>query len=52
MYKSILRLLAFASFVAWCVSANRVHHYEPESEDFDDDDNEFHTEGFDARTSR
>jgi hypothetical protein len=53
MYKSFLRLLAFASFVAWCVSVRRAHHYEtqPEPYDFDDDD-EYHTEGFDARKAQ
>ena len=52
MYKFALRLLAFGSFVAWCVSANRAHHYDPDDWDDDDFDDDLHTEGFDARSSR
>lgn len=41
MYKSALRLIAFASFVAWCVSANRAHHYQPDETD-DDSEEDLH----------
>lgn len=38
MCKYALRLLAFVSFVGWCLSAKRAHHYEPESPERSDDD--------------
>lgn len=33
MYKYALRLLAFASFVGWCITARRAHHYGPDEKD-------------------
>lgn len=48
MYALFLRAIAFGTFCAWLVSANRAHRHEPD--DCDDDgggyDDALHTEGF------
>jgi hypothetical protein len=50
MYTFALRLLAFVSFVGWCISANRAHRYTGPDDGLDDDEREYddalHTEGF------
>lgn len=39
MYRSILRAIAFVSFVGWLVTAQRAHRFDPE--DFEDDDDKW-----------